>query len=108
VTAVSCVRIQSEVSTVTVEVATTVIQSQSLVKVKIIQIHPDAPTESTKSYFPDHFLDVNECQTGQHSCSASQRCDNSPGSYSCIRITGCGTGYTLNSGTGQCEGIHGV
>ncbi|XP_021966879.1 fibulin-1 [Folsomia candida] len=47
--------------------------------------------------------DVNECQTGQHSCLASQRCDNSPGSYSCIRITGCGTGYTLNSRSGQCE-----
>ncbi|EEB18651.1 conserved hypothetical protein [Pediculus humanus corporis] len=47
--------------------------------------------------------DVNECQTNQHNCLASQRCDNSIGSFRCVRYTGCGTGYTLNSQTGQCE-----
>ncbi|KAK6634325.1 hypothetical protein RUM43_011725 [Polyplax serrata] len=47
--------------------------------------------------------DINECQTNQHNCLASQRCDNSIGSFRCVRFTGCGTGYTLNSQTGLCE-----
>lgn len=51
--------------------------------------------------------DVNECQVGLHNCLPSQRCDNTLGSYHCIRTTGCGTGYTLNAETSQCEGeIH--
>lgn len=33
----------------------------------------------------------------------TQRCDNTIGSYTCIRLQGCGTGYTLNAATGQCE-----
>ncbi|KAK7789041.1 hypothetical protein R5R35_010542 [Gryllus longicercus] len=48
-------------------------------------------------------VDINECQTNQHECTASQRCDNTLGSYQCIRFTSCGTGYTLNAQTGQCE-----
>ncbi|XP_071519923.1 uncharacterized protein [Panulirus ornatus] len=47
--------------------------------------------------------DLNECQLGMHTCSDSQRCDNTVGSYACIRITGCGTGYTLNHNTGKCD-----
>jgi hypothetical protein len=40
----------------------------------------------------------------KHDCLPSQRCDNTIGSYHCIRFTSCGTGYTLNAQTGQCEG----
>ena len=42
--------------------------------------------------------DINECQTGQHDCLESQRCDNTLGSFLCVRFTTCGTGYTLNYG----------
>uniref|UniRef100_T1IWC6 EGF-like domain-containing protein n=1 Tax=Strigamia maritima TaxID=126957 RepID=T1IWC6_STRMM len=48
-------------------------------------------------------IDVNECQTGEQTCTPSQRCDNTIGSYTCVRTTGCGTGYTLNAQTGNCE-----
>ncbi|GAB6029259.1 hypothetical protein CHUAL_005025 [Chamberlinius hualienensis] len=48
-------------------------------------------------------VDINECQQGSHTCQASQRCDNTIGSFTCIRLTGCGTGYTLNAHTNQCE-----
>ncbi|CAB4064149.1 FBLN1_2 [Lepeophtheirus salmonis] len=47
--------------------------------------------------------DINECQTGHHSCLESQRCDNTMGSFTCIRYTTCGTGYTLNLHTGRCD-----
>lgn len=51
--------------------------------------------------FPE---DVNECQLGTAACLHTQRCDNTIGSYQCIRHSGCGTGYTLNAATGSCEG----
>lgn len=38
-----------------------------------------------------------------HDCTQAQRCDNTIGSYLCARITGCGTGYTLNYANGLCE-----
>ncbi|KAL3215050.1 hypothetical protein MRX96_006636 [Rhipicephalus microplus] len=47
--------------------------------------------------------DVNECQYGGHNCQIGFRCDNTPGSFTCVRISGCGTGYTVNAATGQCE-----
>ncbi len=47
--------------------------------------------------------DVNECSSGQHDCLESQRCDNTMGSFTCVRFTACGTGYTLNHDTGRCE-----
>ncbi|CAG0882699.1 unnamed protein product [Darwinula stevensoni] len=47
--------------------------------------------------------DVNECQLELHNCQTTQRCDNTIGSFTCIRMTGCGTGYTLNAHTGLCE-----
>ncbi|KAG7174672.1 Fibrillin-2-like 3, partial [Homarus americanus] len=47
--------------------------------------------------------DMNECQLGLHSCTETQRCDNTIGSFACIRIAGCGTGYTLNHNTGECD-----
>lgn len=47
--------------------------------------------------------DVNECQINNHDCLESQRCDNTIGSYTCIRLQSCGTGYTLNAGTGTCD-----
>lgn len=40
---------------------------------------------------------------GIHDCTVAERCDNTIGSYQCARITGCGTGYTLNLGNGLCE-----
>lgn len=48
-------------------------------------------------------VDINECQINNHECSEKHRCDNTIGSYNCIRLQGCGTGYTLNAQTGQCE-----
>lgn len=48
-------------------------------------------------------IDLNECQLGLHNCETTQRCDNTIGSYACIRIAGCGTGYTLNHNTGECD-----
>ncbi|XP_037876845.1 fibrillin-1 [Bombyx mori] len=51
-------------------------------------------------------IDMNECATGQHNCIiGSQRCDNTVGSFLCIRITSCGTGYILHHSTGTCEDI---
>jgi len=47
--------------------------------------------------------DVNECATGEHTCLSSQRCDNTLGSFTCVRIAACGTGYTLNQDSGVCE-----
>ncbi|XP_077487342.1 uncharacterized protein LOC144098512 isoform X6 [Amblyomma americanum] len=47
--------------------------------------------------------DVNECNSGGHNCQIGFRCDNTPGSFTCVRISGCGTGYTVNHATGQCE-----
>ncbi|CAG0918165.1 unnamed protein product [Notodromas monacha] len=47
--------------------------------------------------------DINECQQNEDMCLPSQRCDNTIGSFSCIRVTSCGTGYTLNSARNACE-----
>ena len=30
------------------------------------------------------------------------RCDNTIGSYACVRVATCGTGYTLSRNTGMC------
>lgn len=46
--------------------------------------------------------DINECQLNLHTCQESQRCDNTAGSYQCIRFTGCGTGYTLDVESATC------
>ena len=56
------------------------------------------------TYSPALLADMNECQLDIHSCVDNQRCDNTIGSFSCIRTSGCGTGYTLNSQLGICEG----
>lgn len=62
------------------------------------------PSQNMKN---DNLLtDLNECQLGLHNCETTQRCDNTIGSYACIRIAGCGTGYTLNHNTGECDGEH--
>lgn len=52
------------------------------------------------------FADINECQINNHDCSDTQRCDNTIGSYTCIRLQSCGTGYTLNAETGHCDGSY--
>lgn len=54
------------------------------------------------------FIDINECQINNHDCLDTQRCDNTIGSYTCIRLQSCGTGYTLNAETGQCDGNFGI
>lgn len=48
--------------------------------------------------------DINECQINNHDCLDTQRCDNTIGSYTCIRLQSCGTGYTLNAETANCDG----
>lgn len=48
--------------------------------------------------------DINECQINNHECLEIQRCDNTIGSYRCIRTQSCGTGYTFNAETQNCEG----
>lgn len=48
--------------------------------------------------------DINECQINLHDCLETQRCDNTIGSYRCIRTQSCGTGYTFNAETLQCDG----
>ncbi|XP_022256499.1 fibulin-1-like, partial [Limulus polyphemus] len=47
--------------------------------------------------------DINECPLELHNCRVGQRCENTLGSFVCIRIQSCGTGYTLDSTTGKCE-----
>lgn len=47
-------------------------------------------------------VDINECQL-QNDCLPTQRCDNTLGSYNCVRFLPCGTGYTLNAATEICE-----
>ena len=53
---------------------------------------------------PLFFTDLNECQINNHECLDNQRCDNTIGSYRCIRLQSCGTGYTFNAETGHCDG----
>ncbi|XP_049316269.1 fibulin-1 isoform X5 [Bactrocera dorsalis] len=47
--------------------------------------------------------DINECSINNHNCLPTQRCDNTYGSYVCVRLQSCGTGYTLNAETGNCD-----
>lgn len=60
--------------------------------IQIVFFHSFSPNE-----------DINECQINNHDCLETQRCDNTIGSYTCIRLQSCGTGYTLNAGTGFCD-----
>ncbi|KAL4226953.1 Calcium ion binding [Mactra antiquata] len=46
--------------------------------------------------------DIDECARRMDTCSASQRCENTAGSYVCRRLTPCGTGWTLDQDTQQC------
>jgi fibulin 1/2 len=38
-----------------------------------------------------------------NNCVEGQRCDNTIGSFHCVRQMGCGTGYTWNSAAEVCE-----
>lgn len=49
--------------------------------------------------------DINECATGTHNCASGMRCENYPGLYRCIREKPCGTGYSVNVFTQECDGI---
>ncbi|CAH2243695.1 jg8755 [Pararge aegeria aegeria] len=50
--------------------------------------------------------DINECATDLNNCiPETQRCDNTVGSFLCIRFLSCGTGYTLHHSTSTCEDI---
>ncbi|XP_060565589.1 fibulin-1-like isoform X2 [Ruditapes philippinarum] len=46
--------------------------------------------------------DIDECARRTDTCTASQRCENTAGSYSCRRITPCGTGWTLDEKSQEC------
>ncbi|XP_053377334.1 fibulin-1-like isoform X2 [Mercenaria mercenaria] len=46
--------------------------------------------------------DIDECARRMDSCTSSQRCENTVGSFACRRITPCGTGWTLNEETQEC------
>jgi len=46
----------------------------------------------------DIYVDVDECETGEHNCQ--QLCNNLPGSYNCS----CDTGFTLNDNGTNCTG----
>ena len=48
--------------------------------------------------------DLNECATGNHNCASGMRCENYPGSFRCIREISCGTGYSVNAYTQECDG----
>lgn len=50
----------------------------------------------------DHCIDINECQFGS-ACPPGHRCDNTLGSFICVRQTTCGTGYTWNHDLRECE-----
>ncbi len=50
-------------------------------------------------------VDVNECQLGTHNCHESLRCDNTIGSFHCVRVQDCGTGYTINADQDVCEDV---
>ncbi|KAL3852194.1 hypothetical protein ACJMK2_015867 [Sinanodonta woodiana] len=47
--------------------------------------------------------DIDECAKRKDKCTASQRCENTIGSYACRRLVGCGTGYTLDEVTQECK-----
>lgn len=49
--------------------------------------------------------DVNECQLGTHNCHETLRCDNTIGSFHCVRVQDCGTGYTINADNDVCEDV---
>ena len=52
-----------------------------------------------------HPSDVNECALNQDACLVGQYCENTIGSYTCRRSISCGTGYTLDRSTQQCQGM---
>lgn len=68
---------------------------------------PVEDKECPRGFQPDartgDCADVNECASGTHNCMDSQRCDNTLGSFTCVRFITCGTGYTFSQNTGQCE-----
>lgn len=43
---------------------------------------------------------------GTHSCATGMRCENFPGSFRCIREKPCGTGYSVNVFTQECDGLN--
>lgn len=47
--------------------------------------------------------DINECQVNNHNCLLSQKCENTIGSYICIR-TECEKGYSWNAEKKDCDG----
>ncbi|XP_052281338.1 fibulin-5-like isoform X1 [Dreissena polymorpha] len=46
--------------------------------------------------------DIDECARRMDTCTSSQRCENTLGSYACRRIVPCGTGWTLDERTQEC------
>lgn len=46
--------------------------------------------------------DVNECAMNKDNCLPGQTCENTVGSFHCLRTVSCGTGYTLDQPTQEC------
>lgn len=67
---------------------------------------PDPPTPSLSHLFPSYDLpayssDIDECRERGPALCGSQRCENSPGSYRCVRD--CDPGYHPGP-EGTCDG----
>ena len=44
------------------------------------------------NYEKKTFLDIDECETGNHACPSNEECHNTGGSYKCVNL-GCPSGY---------------
>ena len=47
---------------------------------------------SIEDFRNQNFLDIDECETGNHACPSNEECHNTGGSYKCVNL-GCPSGY---------------
>ena len=48
---------------------------------------------------------MNECSNGNHNCGSDSKCENLQGSFTCIKISSCGSGFKMNKNTQKCEDV---
>lgn len=48
--------------------------------------------------------DIDECLTNRHNCGSSDICENTDGSFQCIKALTCGRGYRINENKTECHG----